>query len=286
MPPVKGKGRKGRKKGRRAASESLLDRIRTVLSALWSNVVTVAVSGLAVIAAVAVLMLYAGGYFSNVGDRMDLLTAKGARVLGFTVTRVTLKGGGHVPNREVMRALYDETHGSIIGRSLLHVDLKSARRQVEAIGWVEAAAVQRLWPNTIHVSVLERAPRALWQDRQGQFLLVDDAGRVLAPVAPTAFTDLPVVAGTEDPAIAAQILSALGARPALSQRVAVIMSVGERRFDLRFRNDFTARLPETEIGLALDRLEGLGAGTGKLAETLDYIDLRDPEWAYVKRKSS
>ncbi len=35
-----------------------------------------------------------------------------------------------------------------------------------------------------------------------------------------------------------------------------------------------------------ERLDGLGAGTGKLSESLDYIDLRDPKWAYYKPKQS
>lgn len=288
MPPVKGKGRKSSKgKGRgRRKQASPAERMVTSLRTLGANILTVLATGLAVIAAVVVLMLYAGGYFSNIGERIDLLTGKAARMIGFTVTRVTVKGAAHVSDRAIMQALNDPTEGSVLGRSLLHVDIHAARATVEEIGWIEAAAVQRLWPNTIHVSVIERTARALWQDAQGQYSLVDEGGRILAPTSPTAYVALPVVAGTNDPAIATEILSALGTRPALAGRVAVVMSVGERRFDLRFRNDFTARLPEDNLDKALERLEGLGAGTGKLAATLDYIDLRDPEWAYVKPKTS
>ena len=87
-----------------------------------------------------------------------------------------------------------------------------------------------------------------------------------------------------EPAEAALLLTALRAYPALYARTAAVVGVEGRRFDLRFRNDFTAKLPEQDVDKALARLEGLGAGTGKLASTLDYIDLRDPQWAYLRPK--
>ncbi|MEM6650877.1 MAG: cell division protein FtsQ/DivIB, partial [Pseudomonadota bacterium] len=174
----------------------------------------------------------------------------------------------------------------ILGRSLLNVDAQDARQKIENLAWVEYAAVQKLWPNTVHVSVRERKPQAMWQDAQGQFFLIDQKGTPLEQVSPVDYTKLPLLTGTDSPNEVTVILASLQRRPALYERVAVIVSVGNgRRFDLRFRNDFTAKLPEEAIAASLDRLEALGAGTGKLAESLDYIDLRDPKWAYYKPKS-
>ena len=48
--------------------------------------------------------------------------------------------------------------------------------------------------------------------------------------------------------------------------------------------DAAINYKKEDVGAALDRLQGLGAGTGDLAESLDYIDLRDPKWAYYKPK--
>ena len=297
MPPVaKTKPAKGTKKPgtrgsgarREAAPQGPLARAgaRTddLMGALWDKLLTGAAVGVTGLGLLAVFALLAGGYFMNIGERMGSVTASAARFGGFAVTRVTMKGGEGLTEREVMRALWTDERGSVLGRSIFHVDGANARARLEALGSVRHAAVTKLWPGTIHVSVSLRTPEALWQDGAGVLHLVDAEGVSLRPVGPTDYTRLPVIVGTEAPADAAPILAALEAHPDLLAEVAAIVSVSGRRYDLRFRNDFTAKLPEDGVAEALVRLDGLGAGTGKLAGSLDYIDLRDPSWAYYKPK--
>ncbi|MEM9422586.1 MAG: FtsQ-type POTRA domain-containing protein, partial [Pseudomonadota bacterium] len=256
------------------------------LAQFWSGVLTYTAVGLTAAALIVVLMLFAGGYFWNIGERIDTLTGRAAKAIGFSVSRVTLKGGGNLSDRDLMDALWSDEKGSVLGRSLLNLDAQGARERVESLGWVKRAAVQKLWPNTLHVSIVERTPRALWQDADGRFFLIDHEGYRLSQVSPADYTHLPVVTNTDDPSLAQGILSALWEREDLLERTAIIVGVNGRRFDLRFRNDFTAKLPEEGVEQALDRLAGLGAGTGQLAAAADYIDLRDDEWAYLRPKAS
>ena len=255
-----------------------------LMGALWDRVVTAGAVGVTALGLLALVALLAGGYLSNVGERAGQATASAARLAGFSVARVTLKGGEGLTEREVMRALWTDERGSVLGRSIFHVDGQAARARLEALGAVRHAAVTKLWPDTIHVSVALRAPEALWQDGSGNLHLVDADGVSLRPVGPTDYTRLPVIVGTDAPGEAAGILEALRRHPGLYRNVAAVISVSGRRYDVRFRNDFTAKLPETDVDEALVRLEGLGAGTGSLAGSLDYIDLRDPSWAYYKPK--
>lgn len=275
-------------RGRKAAPSGALARAgaRTddLLEVLWAKAVTGAAVGVTALGILAIFALLAGGYFVNMGQRMGGITAAAAEATGFAVTRVVLKGGEGLTERDIMRALWTDQHGSVVGRSIFHVDGEGARRNLESLGQVRHAAVTKLWPNTISVSVSLRSPEALWQDDAGVLHLIDADGVSLRPVGPTDYTTLPIVVGTSSPAAAAPVLDALRGRPELYSSVAAIISVNDRRYDLRFRNDFTAKLPETDLSEALDRLEGLGAGTGKLAGSLDYIDLRDPSWAYYKPK--
>ena len=289
--PVRKKtARKGgaRRKTPQGAMERLGASADVVLRGAWSRVVTGTAVGVTALGLLALLALFVGGYFMDFGARMGALTSSGARLAGFSVARVTLKGGAGLSEREVMQALWSDTDGSVLGRSLFHVDAAEARARLEALGPVRHAAVAKLWPDTLHVSVSLRTPEALWQDKAGTLHVVDADGMVLRPASPTELTDLPVIVGTDHPAGAQDLMAALRRRPALLGTVAAVLSINDRRYDLRFRNDFTAKLPEAGDAVtleeALDRLEGLGAGTGKLAEKLDYIDLRDPKWAYYKRK--
>ncbi|ADM10001.1 cell division protein FtsQ [Parvularcula bermudensis HTCC2503] len=287
MPPVKARAKKTsprRRRGKRKP-QTLTERVGSVLAEATSNIASLFVLSLLGLVAVVFIMMLAGGYFANPGERIGLLTEKISRAVGLDVTRVSLEGGEYIAHRDIMGALRDPVRGSILGRSVLHVDLPAARARVEEIGWVEHAAVQRLLPNTVHVSITERQADALWQNEAGEYYVVDRTGRVLSAVSPTAHTDLPVIAGTDRPAAASPLLDALAQFPELRARVAVILSVGDRRFDLRFRNDFTARLPGGDPIPALEKLEGLGAGSGRLAERLEYIDLRDADWAAVKPKT-
>ncbi|MBB4659864.1 cell division protein FtsQ/DivIB [Parvularcula dongshanensis] len=260
-------------------------RLDDVFKRAWSGFLTYAAAGVTAMGLIALFALFAGGYFVNMGERLGGITAGAARAAGFSVSRVTLKGGHSLTEREVLRALWTDEEGSVLGRSLVHFDAEAARGKLEALGPVRYAAVAKLWPNTIHVSVIERSPEALWQDSGGVLHLIDGEGVSLRPVAPAERTDLPVIVGTSAPGAAIPVLSELKRHPQLLKTVAAIVSVSDRRYDLRFRNDFTAKLPEEGIEEALQRLEGLGAGTGKLASSLDYIDLRDPKWAYYKPKA-
>ena len=255
-----------------------------LFGALWERLLTGAAVGVTALGLVAVFALLAGGYFMNIGERIGGVTASAARFSGFAVTRVTLKGGAGLPERDVMRALWTDERGSVLGRSIFHVDGRTARERLEALGSVRHAAVTKLWPDTIQVSVSLRSPEALWQDGSGVLHLIDAEGVSLRPVGLTDYTGLPVILGTDAPGDAAPIVAALAKHPDLLAETAAIVGVSGRRYDLRFRNDFTAKLPETGVDGALARLSGLGAGTGNLAGSLDYIDLRDPSWAYYKPK--
>nr|WP_269815593.1 cell division protein FtsQ/DivIB [Parvularcula mediterranea] len=198
--------------------------------------------------------------------------------------RVTIKGGDSLSTREVMAALRDDELGSIIGRSLVTLDPHELREAVEALGPVKHASVTKLLPDTIHISVIERTPRALYENGAGEFFVVDADGVLIRAAEPVQYTELLTISGTEDPSEAMGFLAELRKHPVLYARTAGIEVVGGRRFDIRFRNGFLAKLPEKDVDQALRRLHSLEAGTGTLAETLDYFDLRNPDYAYYKLK--
>ena len=280
---AKGRAPKGGKLQRAGAQADDL------LTGLWERLLTGLAVGVTGLGLLALFALFAGGYLTDMGSRLGALGAGAAKTAGFSVARVTVKGADGLTEREIMRALWSDERGSVLGRSIFHVDGEAARVRVESLGSVRAAAVVKLWPDTVHVSVSVRRPHALWQDETGGLHVIDEDGIILRPAAPTEHMDLPVVMATEAPANARPMLDALQRHPGLAREVAAIVSVSGRRWDLRFRNEFTAKLPEPvpgsdDLDAALARLEALGAGTGALADSLDYIDLRDPQWAYYKPK--
>jgi len=71
------------------------------------------------------------------------------------------------------------------------VDLDSVRNSLEKLPWVREARVERRWPDTLVVSLVEHVPLARWNDNA----LVNEAGDVFVAAADTR---LPRLIGPED----------------------------------------------------------------------------------------
>ncbi|MEE4209689.1 MAG: FtsQ-type POTRA domain-containing protein, partial [Parvularcula sp.] len=186
-PAAKAKSRVSRRQnvGALEALGARLDSSAGILAAGALNLVFIAivVGGLALLAVSAV-----SGRLESAPERFAMLPETVTRAAGFNVMRVTVKGGDELTTREIMNALADPVHGSVVGRSLLAVDVAELRNRVEGLGPVHAAAVQKLFPNTIHVSIIERQPRALYQNADGTFSVVDASGEVISKAHATEHT--------------------------------------------------------------------------------------------------
>lgn len=258
----------------RASSSSFFERFGW----LARNYALASAAGGVVILVSVVAVLWAGGYVGALGDRANRAFADAAVSAGFGVGKVTLLGRRQADPVEIEQAL-----GSVVGGSLLHFDPEAARARVEALGWVRSAAVSRLLPDTVHVSIRERAPAAVWQ-MSGALHLVDVEGAVIREIGAYEYSSLPLIVGAGAPDAAAGILRALEPHPALAEMTAALIRVGERRWNMRLRNGLDVKLPDAEFARALDILEMLHDAHGTLDQPLEYIDLRDPE-RMVLRKS-
>jgi cell division protein FtsQ len=79
------------------------------------------------------------------------------------------------------------------GKSVLRIPLDERRRQIEALPWVERAAVRRVLPNQIAVEITERTPVAFLRE-PGDLALIDAHGVILErPI--TGNFHFPVVTG-------------------------------------------------------------------------------------------
>jgi cell division protein FtsQ len=81
-------------------------------------------------------------------------------------------------------------------RSLYNVPLHERRRRLLAIDWVEDAAVARVWPDRLLVTIQERKPVAFVHSRSS-VLLIDRNGVLLEPPVRARLT-LPVLAGVDE----------------------------------------------------------------------------------------
>lgn len=228
-------------------------------------------AGALVLTAAAAMVFWAGGYVGVVLDRADGAVRAAAVASGFEVRRVTVAGRRDAARDDILGAL-----GPSIGQSILHVDLEAARRRIEALGWVRAAAVSRLLPDTIQVSIREREPAAIWQ-MSGTMRLIDQSGAVIRDVGGQEYPGLPLVVGAGAPQSASGILTALKDHPEIAAMTAAITRYGDRRWNLRLKNGLDVMLPEGDVAAALATLAGLEDAHQVLDRPLEHLDLRDPD---------
>ncbi len=246
--------------------------------ALFERYTIAGAAGSAILLGLLALGLWAGGYFAMIGRAADRAAGNAAIAVGLEVDRVLLRGAHQTAHDEIVDAL-----GPILGQSILQLSLDDAKARIENLGWVRSAAVTRLLPDTISVSIRERVPAAVWQ-LKGVFHLIDEEGAIIREIDAGEYANRPLIVGAGAPEAAGGILKALGEKEALRKRVQALVRVGERRWDLHLYNEIEIRLPEDEYARAIDDLALLQTAQGTLDQAIEYIDLRDPERMVIRKR--
>jgi len=210
---------------------------------------------------------FVGKAVAEAGTRV----AAGAARLGFAVENINVVGRAHTSRSAILEAL-DVARGAPI----LGFDLAAAKARLEALSWVRAADIERQWPDTIFVRLVERQPLAFWQ-RNGKLELIDREGKVVPVDRLDAFGPLIVLVGDDAPKTGAVLLEMLASEPELAPHVAAAVRVGGRRWNLRLDNGMDVDLPEREPEIAWHKLAGLERTDRLLERSILAVDLRLPD---------
>ena len=202
------------------------------------------------------------------GGHVRRMTEAALIAAGFWVERIEISG--HVETAELAILEQLELDGS---RSLVTYDVAAARARLASLPWVATATVRKHYPDRLLVAVKERVPFALWQ-RNHTISLIDRTGKAIAPYEDPRFANLPLVVGRGANAEAEAFLSLLEGFPDIAERLRATVLVAERRWNMVFENGITVKLPETNVGEALEQLAVLDAVDGLLSRDVTIVDLR------------
>jgi cell division protein FtsQ len=217
-----------------------------------------------------------GGHVAAVTDWLKAARDNAANAFGFGIAAVSVSGGSQV-SREQALAL-----AGVTGRSsLLFFDAETARTRLVANPWIADAAVLKLYPDRLLISITERRAFALWQ-RNGQINVIADDGTVLQSFVDDRYRGLPLVVGGGAERRAKEFISLLDHYPDLRSAVRASVLVAERRWNLRLTNGMDVRLPESDPRAALDRLIKLDNEKKLLSRDVASIDLRLPDRVTVR----
>jgi cell division protein FtsQ len=210
----------------------------------------------------------AGGHVVAVTDWLKGTRDNAANALGFRIAAVSVSGGSQV-SREQALAL-----AGVTGRSsLLFFNAETARAQLLANPWIADAAVLKLYPDRLLITITERRAFALWQ-RNGRVNVIADDGTVLQPFVEARYRGLPLVVGSGAERRAREFIGLLDRFPEIRSALSASVLVAERRWNLRLTNGMDVRLPENDLQVALDRLVKLDRDKNLLSRDIATIDLR------------
>jgi cell division protein FtsQ len=135
------------------------------------------------------------------------------------------------------------------GMAMFDVDAGAAAARLQAMPWVLTARVERHWPATVTIAVVERPPVAAAAGPAGVAVL-DRTGRVLT-VVPSPPPDLPLLVGLPPPGApgthvggrAADLLAVAQVMPApVVPRIAGVVATDGGQVELRLRPSGVVRL--------------------------------------------
>jgi cell division protein FtsQ len=199
-----------------------------------------------------------------------------ANSLGFRIAAISLSGPKEVSREEVL------TTAGVTGRaSLLFLDAAAARTRLMANPWIADAAVLKLYPDRLQITITERSAFALWQ-KDGRISVIAADGTVLEPFVEDRYLGLPLVVGTGAAPLAKDFLAVVDRYPEIRTLLRASILVAQRRWNLRLTNGIDVRLPEANVEAALDRLVELDHDKKLLSRDITMIDLRLPDRVSVR----
>jgi cell division protein FtsQ len=155
----------------------------------------------------------------------------------------------------------------------MSADLDAIQHAVEAVPWVDHARVQRRWPNSLHVTVVEETAAARW----GQAGLLNTRGRLFVRDAAHVPAELPRLSGPEgtETLVAQRYLDTQGRMLEAGMRIAALRLDERGAWEMDLDSGVTVRLGRREVDARFERF--IHTASQVIAHRLNdisYVDMR------------
>jgi cell division protein FtsQ len=155
----------------------------------------------------------------------------------------------------------------------MSADLDAVQRAVEALPWVDHARVQRRWPNSLHVTVVEQTAAARW----GESGLLNTRGQLFERAAAHVPAELPRLSGPEgsESQVAQRYLSAQGRMLEAGMRIAALRLDERGAWEIDLDNGVTVRLGRRDVDERLERfIRTASQVIAHRMNEISYVDMR------------
>lgn len=198
---------------------------------------------------------------------------------GFKVKNILVEGRVYT-DAEMLLALINVREGD----PLFVFDPSEAKRQIEKIGWVKKAHVQRRFPDTIYINLTEKKPVALWY-KYGALSLVDSDGTLITNKNLDQFKNLIMVKGRNAPDKVSPFIEMISKVHGFSEKIDHAEWIDNRRWNLVLTDDKRIKLPENDALGAIQHIMHREQQDGILSKNaIVEIDARYKDRLIVRTK--
>lgn len=212
--------------------------------------------------------VWASGYPQSLYAQVGQWALGHSARLGLQLVHIQISGAQNVRPNDILKLLKLRRH-----TPLLSYNLRTMKRTLESLSWIEQASIQRSFPNRLVIQLRERQPVMIWQNKKKHFL-INEQGVVLSDRIPVKYKGLPIVIGDTAPENLLPIRTLLDAYPNIKNRVSALIFVANRRWNLKLKDGLIVRLPEDNLPQALSKLERILQNSKIDFSRFTTIDLR------------
>jgi cell division protein FtsQ len=155
----------------------------------------------------------------------------------------------------------------------MSADLDAIQRAVEALPWVEHARIQRRWPNSLHVTVIEQTAAARW----GESGLLNTRGELFVRSAAHVPAELPRLSGPEgtESQVAQRYLAVQGRMLEAGMRIAALRLDERGAWEMDLDSGVTVRLGRRDVDERIDRfIRTASQVISHRLNEITYVDMR------------
>ncbi len=195
---------------------------------------------------------------------------------GFKIKSITVKGRKYTPRNDILRSIDADR-----GQSIFRVDVAQVKQNLNKIGWIKTATVERRFPDTIFITIKERTPSVIWQLNR-KLKLVDRQGTIITNKNIRRFSHLKVLVGKSANKNIDGFFKLISSSKLLEQITTAGVFISERRWNVMLLGKIEVKLPASGAVDAWQLLANYAKEKNLFARNIESIDLRVPNKILLK----
>jgi cell division protein FtsQ len=218
-------------------------------------------------------------HYDAVKKQYRLQKIKILKLLNLSYDKVSVVGLVHASEdkiREIIKIKTKNVGFEHLGSKVID----EIRSEIEKINWVKEVFINRNVSFSLDIKITEYSPFAIWEHNNKRYV-IDKNGTKIDTKNIDDFNYLIIVNGDKANLKVKSLFNIFSAKPEIGRYVYSASLIGDRRWDIRFRNNILVKLPEKNIDKAWKRLEKI-YNDQELIDVITAIDLRIEDKMFLK----